>query len=114
MFDENCIGKWIHVQSYKHDGTLHRTWDNAMIVDYNDNYIAIASTCNKVIESDGRRWFTREPAISVFFFHEWYNFIAMFKEDAIMYYCNVTTKNGCKQKTIYISDKKARNYRKRI
>jgi len=92
MFDSNCIGKWIHVQSYKHDGSLHRTWDSAMIVDYNDDFIAIASTCNKVIESDGRRWFTREPAISVFFFKEWYNFIAMFKDEgSIMYYCNIAT-----------------------
>ena len=92
MFDENCIGKWIHVQSYKHDGSLHRTWDSAMIVDYNEDFIAIASTCNKVIESDGRKWYTREPAISVFFFKEWYNFIAMFKEnDQIMYYCNIAT-----------------------
>lgn len=91
MLDENSIGKWIHVQSYKHDGTLHRTWDSAMVVDFNEDYIVIASTCNKVIESDGRRWFTREPAISVFFFKEWYNFIAMFKEKDIMYYCNIAS-----------------------
>ena len=91
MLDLSYIGKWIHVQSYKHDGTLHRTWDSAMIVDVNEDYIVIASTCNKVIEADGRRWFTREPAVSVFFFKEWYNFIAMFKENAIMYYCNIAT-----------------------
>jgi hypothetical protein len=89
--DKNYIGKWIHVQSYKHDGQLHRTWDSAMIVDVNDDFIVTASTCNKVIESDGRRWFTREPAVSVFFFNEWYNFIAMFKDDSIMYYCNIAT-----------------------
>lgn len=91
MLDKKYIGKWIHVQSYKHDGTLHRTWDSAMIVDVNEDYIVIASTCNKVIEADGRRWFTREPAVSVFFFKEWFNFIAMFKEDAIMYYCNIAS-----------------------
>ena len=33
------IGSWIHVQSYKHDKSLHRTWDTAMIVDYNEDYI---------------------------------------------------------------------------
>ena len=33
MLDLSYIGKWIHVQSYKHDGTLHRTWDSAMVVD---------------------------------------------------------------------------------
>ena len=91
MLDLSYVGKWIHVQSYKHDGTLHRTWDSAMIVDVNEDYIVIASTCNKVIEADGRRWFTREPAVSVFFFKEWFNFIAMFKEEAIMYYCNIAS-----------------------
>lgn len=85
------IGSWIHVQSYKHDKTLHRTWDTAMVVECNDDYIIIVSNCTKVIEGDGRRWYTREPAVSVFFFHEWYNLIAMFKEDAIMYYCNIAS-----------------------
>ena len=85
------IGSWIHVQSYKHDKSLHRTWDTAMVVDYNDDYIVIVSECTKVIESDGRRWYTREPAVSVFFFKEWYNFIAMFKEDVFMYYCNIAS-----------------------
>lgn len=89
--NNNYIGKWIHVQSYKHDKSLHRTWDTAMVVDYNENYIVIVSNRTKVIEGDGRRWYTREPAVSVFFFKEWFNFIAMFKQDAIMYYCNIAS-----------------------
>lgn len=91
MLDSSYIGKWFHVQSYKHDGSLHRTWDSAMILDVNDDYIVIASTCNKVIEADGRHWYTREPAVSFFFFKEWFNFVAMFKEDGIMYYCNIAS-----------------------
>lgn len=85
------IGDWIHVQSYKHDHSLHRTWDTAMVVDINDDYIVIVSNCTKVIESDGRRWYTREPAVSIFFFNEWYNLIGMMKEKAIMYYCNIAS-----------------------
>ena len=91
MLDESYVGKWMHVQSYKHDSSLHRTWDNAMIVECNDDYIVIASTSTKVIEGDGRRWFTREPAISIFFYHEWFNVIAMLKEEDIMYYCNIAS-----------------------
>ncbi|MDD6302383.1 MAG: DUF402 domain-containing protein [Bacillales bacterium] len=91
MLDSSYIGKWFHVQSYKHDGSLHRTWDSAMIVDVTDDYIVIASTCNKVVEADGRHWYTREPAVSVFFFNDWFNFIAMFKDDEIMYYCNIAS-----------------------
>lgn len=78
--NRDYVGKWIHVQSYKHDRTLHRTWDTAMVVEATDERIIIVSNCTKVIESDGRRWYTREPAVSVFFFHEWYNLVAMFKK----------------------------------
>lgn len=89
--NRDYVGKWIHVQSYKHDRTLHRTWDTAMVVEATDERIVIVSNCTKVIESDGRRWYTREPAVSVFFFHEWYNLVAMFKKNAIIYYCNIAS-----------------------
>ncbi len=85
------IGKFIQVQSYKHDGSLHRTWDNAMIVDYCDDFIVIVSSVTKVIEGDGRKWYTREPAVSIFFFKEWYNVIAMLREENVYYYCNIAS-----------------------
>ena len=91
MNNKELIGQWIHVQSYKHDESLHRTWDAAMVVDVTDDYIVTVNNSNKVIESDGRRWFTREPAVSVYMFNEWYNLIAMFKKDALMYYCNIAS-----------------------
>jgi protein associated with RNAse G/E len=91
MTKKDLIGQWIHVQSYKHDESLHRTWDTAMVVDVTDDYIVTVNNSTKVIESDGRRWYTREPAVSIFMFKEWYNLIAMFKKEAIMYYCNIAS-----------------------
>ncbi len=89
--DLDYIGKFIQVQSYKHDGSLHRTWDNAMIVEYCEDYIVIVSSTTKVIEGDGRKWYTREPAVSIFFFKEWFNVIAMLRENSIYYYCNIAS-----------------------
>ena len=61
--DKSSIGKWIRVQSYKHDGSLHRTWDNVMVIDVTDDYIVTGSCASRVVECDGRIWYTKEPAI---------------------------------------------------
>lgn len=85
------VARWIRIQGFKHDKSLHRTWDYAMVLDITDDYIVVASKTNRVIESDGRIWFTKEPAVSIFFFKEWYNVIAMLKGDDIYYYCNIAS-----------------------
>ena len=84
-------GDWVQIQSYKHDGSLHRCWDNGLVLDINEEYIVIGSKKTKVTEADGRRWFTREPAITIFSFKDWFNVIAMIKTDGISYYCNIAS-----------------------
>lgn len=84
--------KWLRVQAYKHDGKLHREWAPAYLVEETDEYWALASRMSSVIESDGRRWMTKEPAIFMLFKHKWMNVIAMFKErGGITYYVNIAT-----------------------
>ena len=58
--DKSSIGKWIRVQSYKHDGSLHRTWDNVMVIDVTDDYIVTGSCASRVVECDGRIWYTTQ------------------------------------------------------
>ena len=84
-------GDWIQIQSYKHDGSLHRCWDHSLVLDINENFIVLGSKKTKVTEADGRRWYTREPAISIFSFNDWYNVIEMLKEEGISYYCNIAS-----------------------
>ncbi len=84
-------GNWIKIQSYKHDGSLHRCWDHGLVLDINDDFIVVGSRRTKVTEADGRRWYTREPAITIFSFKDWYNSICMIKEDGISYYCNIAS-----------------------
>ena len=85
------IGRWIQIQSYKHDGTLHRQWDRGLVLDETDDFIVIASKRAKVTEANGRRWFTKEPAVSVFFKKEWFNVICMLKKSGLSYYCNIAS-----------------------
>ena len=63
-------GDFITIQSYKHDGSLHRTWRDTMVLKTTENAIIGVNDHTLVTESDGRRWVTREPAIV--YFHKKY------------------------------------------
>ncbi len=82
---------WIIIQAYKHNGELHRQWSHGFLVEENDNYYMVASVRSSVVESDGRVWHTREPALMILSKKEWFNVIAMLKEDGITYYVNVAS-----------------------
>jgi protein associated with RNAse G/E len=84
-------GQSIQIQSYKHNHLVHRIWKKSIILEVKDNMIVTANENAMVIESDGRTWKTKEPAICFFFDSFWFNVIAMIKEDGIHYYCNLAT-----------------------
>lgn len=85
------IGEVIYIQSYKHDGSLHRTWSSGTVIDVDDDKVVLITYKTWVVESDGRRWFTREPAICFYYFKRWYNVIAMIRSKGIYYYCNLAS-----------------------
>ena len=87
----SLIGHWYAIQCYKHNGTLHRCWDRGLVVFNDDDYIVVATKRAKVVESNGRRWFTKEPAVTIFSKKEWWNVICMFKDSGICYYCNIAS-----------------------
>lgn len=88
---ERLRGKWVEVQGYKHDGRMHRIWDSTYVIDETDEYVVVSSKKVKVIEHDFRIWYTKEPAIMVFFKDKWWNIIAMFKKGGITYYVNLAS-----------------------
>jgi len=81
----------IQIQSYKHDGSLHRIWEKATVLEATDDYIIVANKRTKVIESNGRFWHTREPSVSWFYKHNWFNIIGILKKDCIHFYCNIAS-----------------------
>lgn len=84
-------GKKVQIHGYKHDGSLHRVWTNSIVIEDCKDYLVTGNLKTKVIESDGRSWYTKEPALCYFFEREWFNIIAMFKKDGIHYYCNISS-----------------------
>ena len=85
------VGQNVIIQSFKHDGSLHRSWLYSTVLDVFDNYVVVYNNKTWVIESDGRRWFTREPAICFFYTDRWYNVISMIRKNGIFYYCNIAS-----------------------
>lgn len=98
------IGDRFIIHSYKHDGNIHRSWDEAILLDQNDDYLVFGNDRTKVVESDGRYWRTKEPAIMFFFKHNWYNIIGQLKSDGIYYYCNIASPYVIEEKTIKYID----------
>ena len=79
------------IHSYKHDKTIHRVWNNIVVLDKSEHEVVIGNYKTRVVESNGRYWNTKEPAICFFYDNEWFNVIAMLKEDGIHYYCNISS-----------------------
>ena len=95
-------GDFITIQSYKHDGRLHRTWRDTMVLKTTENAVIGVNDHTLVTEADGRRWVTREPAIVYFHKKYWFNIIAMIRDNGISYYCNLASP--------YILDQEALKY----
>ncbi|MFP4286970.1 MAG: DUF402 domain-containing protein [Candidatus Izemoplasmataceae bacterium] len=81
----------IVVQSYKHNTKLHRIWAQATVIDTLDDHIVIANYRTKVIEANGRFWYTKEPSVTWFFKERWFNIIGIIRPTGIFYYCNIAS-----------------------
>lgn len=85
------IGDSVFVQSYKHNGSLHRTWSKALVIDVQEHCAIVVTDHSWVVEDNGRRWLTKEPAICFYYDDRWYNIISMVRKTGIYYYCNIAS-----------------------
>ncbi len=85
------IGDRLQIQCYKHNGKVHRQWDEAVVLDIKKDYIVFGNDHTLVTESHGNAWRTREPAVMYFFKNKWYNVIVQMKQTGVTYYCNIAT-----------------------
>jgi protein associated with RNAse G/E len=92
----------LDIISYKHDGELHRVWKNVVKIHESNDLVVIVNNKVDVIDGDGRRWKTREPAICYFFKDYWFNVICMIRSNDVYYYCNLSSP--------YIIDKEGLKY----
>jgi len=86
-----AVGSRIKLESFKHDHSLHRIWEEVTILEETDEFIVAANRRTKVIEANGRFWFTKEPSVSFFFKNHWYNVIGIIKPNGASFYCNISS-----------------------
>ena len=98
------IGKKYIIHGYKHNGKIHREWDEAVLLEIHDDYLIFGNLKTKVTESDGRTWRTKEPAVLYFFYNKWYNIIGQNKKNGIYYYCNMASPFIIEEDTIKYID----------
>lgn len=84
-------GEIVQIHSYKHNGHIHRVWQETMVLKSTPKIIIGANERTLVTESDGRTWLTREPSITYFHTELWFNIICMLREDGVYYYCNMSS-----------------------
>lgn len=101
---KNCIGDRLQIQCYKHNGKIHRSWDEAIVLDFKKDYIVFGNNKTQVTEAEGNIWKTKEPAIMYFFKDKWFNVIAQLKKDGIYYYCNIASPFIIEENTIKYID----------
>ena len=85
------VGSLIYVQSFKHDGSLHRTWSLGFVIEANSERTVVVTNKTWVTEADGRKWYTREPAICFFYPNHWFNILCMMRKTGVYYYCNLAS-----------------------
>lgn len=84
-------GSKVYIQSFKHDASLHRTWDKVTILsDDQDKFLGV-NMATQVTEANQRTWIAREPALYFLYKKRWFNVIAMSRESGIYYYCNLAS-----------------------
>ncbi|SFE75582.1 hypothetical protein SAMN05216378_3960 [Paenibacillus catalpae] len=87
------------IKSFKHDGHIHRTWqrnylvptDRLAPVHRDQNIIVLINRQTPILESDGKQWISRVPAVSFFIPGEWFNVVALLEDSGIRYYCNIAS-----------------------
>lgn len=85
------VGDHLNIHGYKHNSKIHRSWDEAIFLAETEEFMIFGNNRTMVIESDGRTWRTKEPAIMFFSKINWFNIIGQIKKTGIYYYCNIAS-----------------------
>ncbi len=85
------VGDKLIIHCYKHNGNIHRTWDEATVLEINEDVLICGNYKTTVTEADGRSHKTNEPAVMFFYKKHWFNIIGQLKSHGLFYYCNIAT-----------------------
>lgn len=90
-FNQLKVGQKVEIHSYKHDGKIHRVWKYGFVIDVSEDCLVVVNNKTRVIESSGRVWYTKEPAVCYFYAKKWFNVISMLRSNGVNFYCNIAS-----------------------
>lgn len=82
---EYTLGSSYSLHCYKHNGKIHRTWDELTVLDETEDYLVCGNSRVKITESDGRSHRTKETAIVFLYKKRWFHITAQFKNNGLYY-----------------------------
>ena len=82
---EELLGMCLSVHCYKHNGKIHRTWDEVTVLDETEDCLVCGGSKVKITESDGRCHRTKETSIVFFFKKRWFHITAQLKSTGLYY-----------------------------
>ena len=85
------VGSMLKIHCYKHNGRIHRTWNDAIVLDDKEEYLVCGNHKTTVTEKDGTIHKTKEPAVLFFYKKNWFNVFAQLKKPGLFYKCNIAT-----------------------
>ena len=104
MVDHPKAGSDIKIESLKHDRSLHRRWEENIVLYADETIVIGANNITKVTQGNGESWTTKVPAIFYFNRNKWFNIIYLFQEARPFYYCNLSSQFTYDNQTIRYID----------
>lgn len=88
--EKNAHSKY-QIHCYKHNGKIHRTWDEVTVLDETNDYLVCGNYRVKITEADGRSHRTKETAIIFLFKERWFHITAQFKNSGLYYKADIAS-----------------------
>ena len=84
-------GDCLKIHCYKHNGKIHRAWEEVIVLYKDDDVLVCGNNKTKVTEHDGRSYNPNEPEIMIFYPNYWFNVIAQLRKRGVYFKCNLAS-----------------------
>lgn len=91
MKDNIKVGDKLVIHCYKHNGHIHRIWDEAVVLEIDDEKMICGNNKVKITESDGRVHKANEPAVIFLYKNRWFHITGQLREYGLFYKCDIAT-----------------------
>jgi len=85
------VGDKLTIHCYKHNGKLHRIWEEALVLDIQNDLLICGNNRVKITEADGRTHRTNEPAVIFLSAKRWFHITGQLKKTGLFYKCDIAS-----------------------